>query len=77
MTIDMHAHWSPPELVDIYRARTEPPMIYVNDVGEEVVKTRRGEEPFQNMFDDLEVRLNEMDEHGVAMGVLSLWGPHK
>ena len=77
MTIDMHAHWSPPELVDIYRARTEPPMIYVNDVGEEVVKTRRGEEPFQNMFDDLEVRLNEMDEHGVAMGVLSLWGPHQ
>ena len=22
MAIDMHAHWSPPELIDIYRARS-------------------------------------------------------
>ena len=77
MTIDMHAHWSPPELIDIYRARTEPPMIYVNDDGEEVIKTRRGEQAFDGMFDDLETRLAEMDEHGITTGVLSLWGPHQ
>ena len=38
MTIDMHAHWSPPELIDIYRARTEPPMISTNDDGVEIIK---------------------------------------
>ena len=77
MTIDMHAHWSPPELIDIYRARTEAPMIYTNDDGEEVIKTRRGEQAFAGMFDDLDTRLAEMDEHGIATGVLSLWGPHQ
>lgn len=77
MTIDMHAHWSPPELADIYRARGEPPMIHVNDAGEEVVRTRRGEQPLDAMFDDLGTRLAEMDEHGVTIGVLSLWGPHQ
>ena len=74
MTIDMHAHWSPPELMDIYRARTESPMIHTNETGEEVIKTRRGEQSFDGMFDDLETRLAEMDAHGVTTGVLSLWG---
>jgi predicted TIM-barrel fold metal-dependent hydrolase len=73
----MHAHWSPPELMDIYRARTEPPMIHTNEAGEEVIKTRRGEQSFDGMFDDLETRLAEMDAHGVTTGVLSLWGPHQ
>jgi predicted TIM-barrel fold metal-dependent hydrolase len=77
MTIDMHAHWSPPELIDIYRARTEPPMIYTDGSGNDIIKTRRGEQAFGDMFDDLETRLAEMDEHGVATGVLSLWGPHQ
>ncbi|MEC7491029.1 MAG: amidohydrolase family protein [Pseudomonadota bacterium] len=77
MTIDMHAHWSPPELIDIYRARTSPPMIHTNASGEEVIKTRRGEQPFDGMFDHLGTRLAEMDEHGVTTGVLSLWGPHQ
>ena len=77
MTIDMHAHWSPPELIDIYRARTEPPMIYTDADGNDVIKTRKGEQAFGVMFDDLETRLAEMDEHGVTTGVLSLWGPHQ
>lgn len=77
MTIDMHAHWGPPELMDIYRARNEPPMIHTNEAGEEVIKTRRGEQSFDGMFDDLETRLAEMDAHGVTTGVLSLWGPHQ
>ena len=77
MTIDMHAHWSPPELIDMYRARTKPPQIIVNDDGVEVLKTRRGEQAFDDMFDDLDTRLAEMDEHGISTGVLSLWGPHQ
>ena len=77
MTIDMHAHWSPPELIDIYRARTEAPMSYKNADGDEVIRTRRGEQPFEGMFDNLETRLAEMDAHGVTTGVLSLWGPHQ
>ncbi|PPR09273.1 MAG: hypothetical protein CFH41_02584 [Alphaproteobacteria bacterium MarineAlpha11_Bin1] len=27
MTIDIHAHWSPPELIEIYRVCKELPMI--------------------------------------------------
>lgn len=77
MTIDMHAHWSPPELIDIYRARTEPPMIYRNEDGAEVIRTRRGEQAFEGMFDDLDARLAEMDAHGITTGILSLWGPHQ
>lgn len=77
MTIDMHAHWSPPELIDVYRARTEAPMIYRNEDGVEVIRTRRGEQAFEGMFDDLATRLGEMDAHGVTTGVLSLWGPHQ
>ena len=77
MTIDMHAHWSPPELIDIYRARTEPPMIITDDDGNDMIRTRKGEQAFGVMFDDLETRLAEMDEHGVTTGVLSLWGPHQ
>ncbi len=77
MTIDMHSHWSPPELIDIYRARSEAPMIYVNENGEEIIRTRRGEQPFGGMFDDLDARLAEMDEHGIDTAVLSLWGPHQ
>ena len=77
MTIDMHAHWSPPELLDMYRARTEPPMIYAREDGTEVIKTGKGEQTIDGMFDDLLVRLAEMDEYGVGVGVLSLWGPHQ
>jgi len=42
-----------------------------------VIKTRRGEQAFAGMFDDLDTRLAEMDEHGINTGVLSLWGPHQ
>lgn len=77
MTIDMHAHWGPPELMDAFRARTTPPHIVTNDEGVEVIRSRRGEQPAAGMFDDLETRLAEMDRHGITTGVLSLWGPHQ
>ena len=77
MTIDMHAHWSPPELIEMYRSRSHPPMVHIGQDGTEVIKTRRGEETFDNMFDNLEKRLGEMDKYQVDVGVLSLWGVHQ
>jgi predicted TIM-barrel fold metal-dependent hydrolase len=77
MTIDMHAHWSPPELREAFRARKQPPHIVTNDDGVEVIRSQRGEQAADGMFDDLETRLAEMDRQGITTGVLSLWGPHQ
>ena len=77
MTIDMHAHWSPPELREAFRARRSPPHIVTNDDGGEVIRSQRGEQPADGMFDDLDTRLAEMDRQGITTGVLSLWGPHQ
>lgn len=75
MTIDMHAHWRPAELADAFRARTTPPLIERNSGGIEVLKSKRGEVPVSEVFDDLDVRLAEMDRQGITTGVLSLFGP--
>jgi predicted TIM-barrel fold metal-dependent hydrolase len=72
MTIDMHSHWKPPALIDALRARTTEPRITRNDAGEEVLKTRRGEEPLATAFDNVEQRLSEMDRFGITTGVLSV-----
>lgn len=77
MTIDMHAHWSPPELIDAFRARKTPPRIVTNDDGVEVIRSPRGDQPVAGMFDDLDTRLAEMDRQGISTGVLSLFGPHQ
>jgi predicted TIM-barrel fold metal-dependent hydrolase len=74
MTIDMHAHWRPPALIDALRGRDTEPMVTKNDQGQEVLKTRRGEEPVETAFDNVEQRLAEMDRHGITTGVLSLLG---
>lgn len=74
MTIDMHAHWRPPALMDALRERRTPPLIERNGDGVEVLKSRRGEAPVAEAFDDLDARLAEMDRQGVTTGVLSLFG---
>ncbi|MBT5048477.1 MAG: amidohydrolase family protein [Rhodospirillaceae bacterium] len=74
MTIDMHAHWRPSVLIEALRSRKTEPMIIRNEDGEEVLKTRRGEEPIAKAFDDMEQRLAEMDRLGISTGVLSLVG---
>lgn len=74
MTIDMHAHWRPPVLIDALRARTTPPLIEKGDDGVEMLKSRRGAEPVDGQFDDLDRRLEEMDRQGITTGVLSLFG---
>jgi predicted TIM-barrel fold metal-dependent hydrolase len=72
--IDMHAHWRPAELIDALRARTKEPRIVRNQDGVEVLKSRIGEEPLSQAFDDVGFHLARMDRQGVSTSVLSLLG---
>jgi predicted TIM-barrel fold metal-dependent hydrolase len=72
--IDMHAHWRPTELTDALRARTREPRILRNQDGVEVLKSRTGEEPLSNAFDDVDFHLARMDRQDVSTSVLSLLG---
>src|SRR5574341_786290 len=72
--IDMHAHWRPAELIDALRARTKEPRIMRNQDGVEVLKSRIGEEPVSNAFDDVEFHLARMARQDVSTSVLSLLG---
>jgi hypothetical protein len=72
--IDMHAHWRPAELIDALRARTKEPRIVRNQDGVEVLKSRVGEEPLSNAFDDVEFHLAKMARQDVSASVLSLLG---
>lgn len=74
MTIDMHAHWRPPALMDALRARTKPPRIEKDANGVEVLKSWSGDTPLAEAFDDVDRRLAEMDRQGITTGVLSLFG---
>lgn len=74
--IDMHAHWTPAELADALRERTREPHIIRNAQGMEVLKTRTGEVPLSEAFDDVDEHLAQMDRLGVTTSVLSLIGPH-
>ena len=77
MTIDMHAHWNPPALIEPFRARSEPPLIETDADGVEVLRSNRGSTPISEIFDDVETRLAEMDRQGVNTAVLSLFGMHQ
>jgi predicted TIM-barrel fold metal-dependent hydrolase len=74
MTIDMHSHWRPPELMDALRARTKSPRILRNQEGIEVLNGRYGDEPVERAFDNVEQRLEEMEQGGISTAVLSLLG---
>ncbi len=74
MTIDMHSHWRPPALKDALRARNTPPLIEPGDDGVEVLRTRRGTDPVDKVFDNLDDRLAVMDRRGISTAVLSLLG---
>ena len=77
MTIDMHAHWNPPALIEPFRARSTPPLIETDAGGVEVLRSHRGSTPISEIFDDVETRLAEMDRQGVSTAVLSLFGMHQ
>ncbi len=72
--IDVHAHWKPAEVADALRARTREPRILRGQDGAEVLKSRMGEEPLANAFDDVEFHISRMDRQGVETSVLSLLG---
>ena len=55
MSIDMHAHWRPAELVNALRLRTSDPRVFRNDDGIEVYKARNGEQPISEAFDNVDV----------------------
>src|SRR4029450_8426313 len=72
--IDMHAHWRPVEFTEPLRARTTEPRVARNQDGVEVLKTRMGEEPLSNAFDEVDFHLARMNRQGVSTSVLSLLG---
>jgi len=72
--IDMHAHWKPAEVADALRARAREPRILRGKDGNEVLKTRMGEEPLAQAFDDVDDHLARMDRQDVALSVLSILG---
>lgn len=72
MTIDMHAHWKPPTLMEALRDRGQAPNIVRGKDGAEVYTNPRGEQALDKAFDNVEKRLAEMDRYGVDMGVLSV-----
>jgi len=72
--IDMHTHWKPAEVADALRARSKEPRILRNHDGVEVLKSRMGEDPLSDAFDDVDFHLGRMDRQGVELSVLSLLG---
>jgi len=72
MSIDLHAHWRPAELIDALRQRENEPRVFINEDGDEVYKARNGEQNINQAFDDVKVRLKEMDRQGITTAVLSL-----
>src|SRR3954453_15036461 len=72
--IDMHAHWKPAEVADALRARSKEPRILRNQDGGGVLKSRMGDEPLAEAFDDVDFHLGRMDRQGVEVSVLSLLG---
>ena len=72
--IDMHAHWKPGEVADALRARSKEPRIARDRDGVEVLKTRMGEEPLEQAFDDVDFHLARMDRQAVDVSVLSVVG---
>ena len=72
--IDTHAHWRPAELADALRARTKEPRIARDSGGAEVLKSRMGDQPLAEAFDDVDFHLGRMDRQGVDTSVLSLLG---
>jgi predicted TIM-barrel fold metal-dependent hydrolase len=74
--IDMHAHWRPAELAEAMRSRTKEPRIVKNPDGTELVKSRMGDQPVSEAFDNAESYLAQMDRQGVKLSVLSLLGQY-
>jgi uncharacterized protein len=71
VTIDFHAHWLPDDLVQALRGRNGLPRIETGATAARLVMPV-GALPFDDEFTDLAGRLRFMDNHGLALQVLSL-----
>jgi predicted TIM-barrel fold metal-dependent hydrolase len=74
--IDMHAHWRPAGVAEAMRSRTKEPRIVKNPDGTEIVKSRMGDQPVSEAFDDAASYVAQMDRQGVKVSVLSLLGQY-
>jgi len=72
MPIDMHAHWIPKGLADVFRKRSTPPRIFRGDDGRQYMDSGFTKSWLPENFDAMETRLAEMDKNGITRGVLSL-----
>ena len=72
MTIDAHAHWRPPALIEALRERRQNPRIRKNISGVDVLLDGTREIPITEAFDNIEIRLAEMDKHNISTEILSL-----
>lgn len=73
MTIDCHAHWIPPRLAELLRARRAAPCIARVD-GRERLVAFHGSRAFDSALGDSGFRLETMKRHSVGMQLLSLPG---
>ena len=74
--IDMHAHWRPAGVTEAMRSRTKEPRIVKSPDGTEIVKSRMGDQPVSEAFDDAARYVAQMDQQGVKVSVLSLLGQY-
>lgn len=72
--IDIHTHWRPAETAAALRARQKEPRIVSNADGVEVLKSRMGDTPLADAFDDVEFHLTRMNRQGVETSVISVLG---
>ncbi|MGE3246169.1 MAG: amidohydrolase family protein [Beijerinckiaceae bacterium] len=73
MTIDMHSHWMPEELVDALRTRTENPRVAKGEDGREYLFSSFNPTLMPGR-DSVEARIAAMDRNNVQAAVLSLTG---
>ena len=64
MTIDAHAHWRPPALIEALRERRQKPHIRENNSGVDVLLDGTREIPITEAFDDID---NDMLEDELYM----------
>ncbi len=72
MTIDMHSHWIPSELVDEMRKRDTAPKIEADENGRDFIHQPRGAFPLPSDYGSLPKRLEAMDANNIDTGVFSI-----
>ncbi|NQV56474.1 MAG: amidohydrolase family protein [Rhodospirillales bacterium] len=74
MAIDLHTHYVPEPLVEIFKRRTFAPMISKGEDGKQTYHMPHGVLDFTSAYSDMDARLSFMDELGVSAQMLSFPG---